>query len=151
MLYKIKKFLALSMQRKFLFIEAYYILGMTRIAILWFPFKKLTRNLTQQRTPFSLPLLRSIDEEVALDIKKAMKQASAYAPWGSSCLAQSLTAQKMLKKRAISGVIYIGVKREKNKQKDLQAHAWVQTGEYIIAGEKDSKSFAIVSVFRWEG
>lgn len=151
MLHKIKKFLDLSMQRKFLFIEAYYTLGMTRIAILWFPFKKLTRNLTQQRTPFSLPLLRSIDEEVALDIKKAIKQASAYTLWESSCLVQSLTAQKMLKKRAISGVIYIGVKRDKSEQKELQAHAWVQIGKYVITGEKEDKLFAIVSVFSWEG
>ena len=151
MLNKIKIFLRLSTQGKVLFLEAYYTLAITRISIMWVPFKKLTRNFSHQKTPSSLPLLYPVDKVLALDIKKAIKQATSYTPWESSCLIQSLTAHKMLKKRGISGVIYIGVKRDKNEQKKIQAHAWVQTGEYVITGEKESKSFAIVSVFSWEG
>jgi len=150
MFHKIKIFLCLSMQEKGLFLEAYYTLGITRMSIIWIPFKKLTRNFLQQRNPSSLPSLKPTDKMMALYIKQAIKQAISYTPWESSCLAQSLTAQKMLKKRGISGVIYIGVTKDKYEHKKLQAHAWVQTGEYVITGEKEFKFFAIVSVFSWE-
>jgi len=76
-------------------------------------------------------------------------RASAYTPWESACLAQSLTAQKMLRKRGIPGVFYLGAMKDEESKEKMKAHAWSQCGDTIITGG-DSNEFTILSVFGWK-
>ena len=92
--------------------------------------------------------LNEVERILAISIGKAIEQAAAHTPWESACLAQSLTAQKMLKKRGIPGVFYLGVAKE-SKEK-MKAHAWSQCGESIITGAKGHETFTVVSVFGWK-
>ena len=146
MIRKYKKFTKLSAKEKNLFIEAYYTLGVMRAAILRVSFKRLTRSLKHQAKKSEFVQLDEEQIQMALSIGKAIGQAAAHTPWESACLAQSLTAQRMLKKRGIPGVFYLGVAKDEEKMK---AHAWSQCGDRIITGGKGHEEFTVLSEFGW--
>ncbi len=149
MIQKFKKFSKLSSEEKNLFIEAYYTLGMMRAAILRVSFKRLTRSLEQQAKKSELAQLDEEQMQVALSIGKAIRQAAAYTPWESACLAQSLTAQRMLKKRGIPGVFYLGAAKDEEGKEKMKAHAWSQCDNRIITGGGGHEKFTVLSVFGW--
>ncbi len=149
MIQKFKKFSKLSSEEKNLFIEAYYTLGMMRAAILRVSFKRLTRSLEHQAKKSELAQLDEEQMQVALSIGKAIRQAAAYTPWESACLAQSLTAQRMLKKRGIPGVFYLGAAKDEEGKEKMKAHAWSQCDNRIITGGGGHEKFTVLSVFGW--
>ena len=149
MIRRTKLFFALSPQERKLFLEAYIMLAFMRAAILTISFKRLTRFLHHSKDTIRPSALTGEQLHTAKCIGKAINQAMGNTPWKSACLAQALTAQRMLKKRDISGVFYLGVKKDKNAEEKMAAHAWLQCGESIITGEKGHEAFTILSVFGW--
>jgi len=145
---KIRKFTTLSTEEKKLFLEAYVMLGVMRAAILTVSFKRLTRSLEHHTQVQALETLTKTEQERAIIIGKSIMRAATYTPWESACLVQSLTAQKMLCKRGISCVFYLGVAKEEGETK-MKAHAWSQCGESIITGGKGYEEFTVLSVFGW--
>jgi len=149
MVKKIKKFTKLSAKEKNLFMEAYYTLGMMRAAILRISFKRLTRSLEHQAKKSELVQLNKEQMQMALSIGKAIEQAAVHTPWESACLAQSLTAQRMLKKRDIPGVFYLGAAKDEEGKEKMKAHSWSQCGDQIITGGGGHEKFTVLSVFGW--
>jgi len=149
MLHKIKKFNKLSSEEKKLFVEAYVTLGMMRTAILTVSFKRLTRSLEHIAKKKELPTLNEQEMKTAQQVGQAIMRASAYTPWESACLAQSLTAQKMLQKRGIPGVFYLGAMKDEESEEKMKAHAWSQCGDTIITGGGGHEAFTVLSVFGW--
>ena len=150
MIQKFKKFTKLSSEEKKLFMEAYVTLGTMRAAILSVSFKRLTRNLEHFATKKEVPSLSKEENVLAKKVGQAIARASAYTPWESACLAQSLTAQKMLEKRGISGVFYLGVAKDNEAEEKMKAHSWTECGNDIITGKSGHEAFTVVSVFGWE-
>ena len=149
MIQKFKKFTKLSLEEKKLFMEAYVTLGVMRSAILTISFKRLTRNLEHTAKKKALSTLNESEIETAKNVGQAIVRAAAYTPWKSACLAQSLTAQKMLQKRGIPGVFYLGAMKDKESKEKMKAHAWSQCGDSIITGASGHEKFTVLSVFRW--
>jgi len=147
---KIKKFTKLSVEEKKLFMEAYVMLGMMRTAILTVSFKLLTRSLEHFPTERETIALDEHQMSLAKKVGEAVTRASAYTPWESACLVQSLVAQKMLHKREIPGVFYLGVAKDEESKEKMKAHAWSQCGDAIITGGGGHEAFTILSVFRWK-
>lgn len=150
MLHKVKKFINLKTDEKKLFLEAYVMLGMMRTAILTISFKRLTRSLehvAEKKEPITLNVK---EMEIAKKVGESIMRASAYTPWESACLTQSLVAQKMLQKRGISGVFYLGVAKDEENKEKMEAHAWTQCGDAIITGAGGHEVFTVLSVFEWE-
>jgi hypothetical protein len=150
MLNKIRKFTTLSLEEKKLFLEAYVMLGVMRVAILTVSFKRLTRSLEHQAQRPDLATLTESQQEKAIKTGQAITRAVAYTPWESACLVQSLTAHKMLQKRGIPGFFYLGVMKDKESEEKMKAHAWTQCGETIITGAKGHEAYTILSVLRWK-
>jgi hypothetical protein len=150
MIGKIRKFRKLSSKERALFMEAYYMLGMVRAAILRVSFKRLTRSLAHQAKKGELEPLTEEQKQTALEIGRAIQRAAAYTPWESACLAQSLTAQKMLQKRGIPGVFYLGAAKDKGGEEMIKAHAWSQCGDQVITGGGGHEDYAVLSVFGWK-
>ena len=148
-LHKIKKFTKLSAEEKKLFLEAYVTLGIMRAAILTVSFKRLTRSLEHVAKKKELTTLTTQEMEIAQKVGEAIMRASAYTPWESACLAQSLTAQKMLQKRGIPGVFYLGAMKDDESEAKMKAHAWSQCGDTIITGGGGHEAFTVLSVFGW--
>ncbi|MDQ7047836.1 MAG: lasso peptide biosynthesis B2 protein [Sulfurovum sp.] len=150
MIKKLKKFTKLSVAEKKPFLEAYLMLGIMRVAILTISFKRLTRALEHGAKPKELAKLRENDLKMAQHIGKSIARASVYTPWESVCLVQALTAQKMLQRRGIAGVFYLGAMKDEENQGKMKAHAWSQCGDNIITGERGHESFTVLSVFGWK-
>ena len=149
MIQKFKKFTKLSSEEKKLFFEAYVTLGKMRAAILTISFKRVTRSLEHAAKKKELPELNEQELKTAKLVGQAIVRASAYTPWESACLAQSLTAQKMLQKRGIPGVFYLGAAKDEESKEKMKAHAWSQCGDVIITGGSGHKEFTVLSVFGW--
>lgn len=147
---KFKKFISLPSEEKKLFLEAYVILGIMRAAILTVSFKRLTRSLEHLPSKKEIAVLNKEDHAKAMAVGQAITRAAAYTPWESACLAQSLTAQKMLQKRGIPGVFYLGAAKDEESKEKMKAHAWTQCGETILTGGKGHETFTVLSVFGWE-
>ena len=147
MIQKFKKFTKLSSKEKKLFMEAYAILGLMRATILTVPFKRLTRSLEHVAKKKALKKLCEEDMKTAQMVGQAIMRASVYTPWESTCLAQSLVAQKMLQKRGISGVFYLGAAKDEENKSKMKAHAWSQCGDAIITGAGGHEEFTVLSVF----
>jgi hypothetical protein len=150
MLQKIKKFSKLSMEEKSLFIEAYCILGMIRMAILKIPIKQLICSLGYETVKEEPTDFSRAEEKTAFSIGKAVEQAAANTLWESTCLAQSLAAQKMLHRRKIFGIIVIGIEKSEESGQ-IKAHAWSKYGETIITGKNGYERFTILSIFGKNG
>ena len=149
MIQKFQKFTKLSAEEKKLFIEAYATLGMMRTAILTISFKRLTRSLDHEAKKKELEKLNDKEMKMAKSIGQAIMRASAYTPWESACLVQSFTAQKMLQKRGIAGVFYLGAAKDEESKEKMKAHAWSQCGDAIITGGMGHEDFTVLSVFGW--
>ncbi|WP_373033745.1 lasso peptide biosynthesis B2 protein [Sulfurovum sp.] len=149
MLNKIKKFTKLSSEEKKLFLEAYVTLGIMRAAILTVSFKRLTRSLEHLPNKEEIAALNDKENTNAIAVGKAITRAAEYTPWESACLVQSLAAQKMLQKRGIPGVFYLGAAKDKESEEKMKAHAWSQCGNTIITGDGVHEEFTVLSVFGW--
>ena len=149
MIHKLKKFTKLSSEEKKLFIEAYVTLGTMRTAILTVSFKRLTRSLEHVANRKELAKLDEKEIQTAEKVGQAIMRASAYTPWESACLAQSLTAKKMLQKRGIPGVFYLGAMKDEEEKSKMKAHAWSQCGDTIITDGGGYEGFTVLSVFGW--
>lgn len=149
MLRKFKKFIKLSSEEKKLFLEAYATLGVMRTAILTVSFKRLTRSLEHVEKKEEIIALNEREMSIAVKVGQAITRAAAYTPWESACLAQSLTAQKMLQKRGIPGVFYLGAMKDEKSKEKMKAHAWSQCGDIIITGAGGHEEFTVLSVFGW--
>jgi len=146
---KINKFTKLSSEEKKLFLEAYVTLGIMRAAILTVSFKRLTRSLEHLPNKEEITAVNDTELSIATAVAQAITRAAAYTPWGSACLAQSLTAQRMLQKRGIPGVFYLGVTKDEESKEKMKAHAWSQCGDTIITGAGGHEAFTVLSVFGW--
>lgn len=143
---KIKRFQALPWQQKKYFLQAWLWLGVKRLAILTLSFKRLSRSLQHHAEPAAFYPLDDAQIKQAQEIGRAVMTAARYTPWDSNCLAQALTAQRMLRTRHIPGMFFLGVK--KNQQK-LDAHAWLQCDDKILTGKAGHEAFTVVSTFSW--
>ena len=151
MIRKFKKFAALPPDEKRLFLEAYVTLGIMRAAILTVSFKKLTAKLEHFPSAVIPEEVSARQLDTAKKIGRIIAAAAAHTPWESACLAQSLTAQKMLQKRKIAGVFYLGVAKDEEAKEKMKAHAWSQCGEIILTGGAGHEKFTVLSVFGWSG
>ncbi len=149
MLNRIKKFTALNRDERRLFFEAFVTLGIMRFALLTLPFKHLVASLEQYKESVAAPPLTEKELNLAQNIGRAINRAANHTLWESACLVQALAAQKMLQKRNIPGVFYLGVMPGNRSQEPMQAHAWSQAGDIIVSGGQNLESFTIISAFIW--
>jgi hypothetical protein len=146
----IHSFVALSTREKRLFLEVWLRLGLFRMAIALLPFARLTRSLNAHAESDSGPLSPQ-HHDTALLIRTAIKRAANHTPWESACLVQALCAQRMLKKRNISGSLHLGVMQEGKESDSFKAHAWIQCQDLIICGAFKAGEFREISVQSWTG
>lgn len=130
---------------KWLLAQAYFLLGVTRLAILTLSFRRLARFLgpLQMETPSEI----STDElAAARRIAWAISRTSPYTPWTSNCFPQALTAKLLLRRRGIPSTLYLGAAFAADKSK-LEAHAWLRCGALYVTGGKGDEKYGVVGVF----
>jgi hypothetical protein len=83
---------------------------------------------------------RAASRERATAVRGAIRSASARLPFRPKCLAQSLAAAAMLRRRGVPYRFNIGARLEKG----FEAHAWVDAAGVVVAGEGDIESFTVL-------
>ena len=90
------------------------------------------------------------DQKRVGDIAWAIRVASRYAPFDSSCLIQVLAARALLRVAGIAGTIYIGAgQNEDGSDKGFAAHAWLRCGQTFVTGEAGHERYAVIGVVSW--
>ena len=149
LLNKTRKFAALDGEQKIIFIQAWFMLGWARAAILTVSFKRLAASLRHHRDIVTPSMLSSQQLQQASRIGRMVASAARATPWQSLCLVQVLVVQRLLAGRNIPGQFYLGVRRGSEDGTDLAAHAWLQCGDVIVNGDGGHEEYTVVSAFSW--
>jgi hypothetical protein len=137
-------FFALQGSFRRLILEAFLLLTVSRVLILFVPFKKLAGYMGKANTT-SAKSINDQGEKFAREAGRAIKKASLYTPFRSMCFEQALTAKFMFNRRKIDTTIYFGVAKEDTV--GLKAHAWTRAGHYYVTGNKGKDLFTEIATF----
>ena len=163
MLKILKKWKTKSLEQRKLFFEAFIYLLYSCLLIYIMPFKKIIifLNLISKSSELKkeisiLPEFKDelfnkndYNRQIIENIVWSVTAASKYIPLSGLCLIQALAAHKMLKKRSISGLLYLGVGKDQKDQNKLVAHAWVKYNNKTITGGANLDKYAVVSLYTW--
>lgn len=141
---RVRGFLAQPRQEKALYIEAWLVQGVMRLATLTLPLRWLAPRFgrLQAESRRDLP---AEDLPVVHQVSQAIRRAARVSPWKSKCLQQALAAGWMLRRRGLPTTLYLGVAREGTD--GLSAHAWLRCGEVVLVGGEERDRFQIVATF----
>jgi hypothetical protein len=123
-------------------LEAIVYLIAARLAITLLPYRILTRlfELPARRPEF----VGAERERVCLEIRSAIHHATRWVP-GSVCLPRAIAAQAMLRRRAITTTLYLGVGTPSGAGHG--SHAWLKDGELGVAGVQASRGYTPVASY----
>ena len=79
------------------------------------------------------------------EFRRVLRVCEHRLPW-ANCYTMALTARLMLKRRNLAPLLFIGIRRDAQRQ--LAAHAWVTIGDSIVVGDGDLTAFAIHGRYR---
>jgi hypothetical protein len=145
---RLRKFLDRPWADRACFLEAVFWLGLARLAILVLPFRRLApwlgRHMAQSPEEAGAAPPELLDR-----LSWAVAAASRHAPWECKCLAQAIAGKAMLRRRGAASTLYLGLAKDRETQ--LQAHAWLRCGERILTGQRGMAGFTVISTFAEDG
>lgn len=145
LLKKLHTFLRLPWTEKSMVFEALLWLGLMRLAVLTLPFIRVSALLGQAGASSSATPLPGHTAQAAIRVAHAIRRIQPFTPWDSNCLAQALTARRMLVRRGIPCTTYLGAAIE--GQKGIIAHAWLRCGPWILTGGQGHERYKVVATF----
>lgn len=147
LLRKMRNFLRLPRFVQLWFLPAWLLLGLCRLAILTFPFRRLASSLgMHSQASVWLPVLNQREEARAFRLSRVVHLASRYTPWDSNCFPQALAARLLLGLYGVPYALFFGLARDPNAS-GMQAHAWVAAGRVRVTGGNSFDRFTVVGCF----
>lgn len=119
-------------------------LAAARLAVLLVPFRHLSRRLGAHMSESSTDL-EPARIATLKRVRWAIGAVGRRVPWRCQCLEQALAAKMLLRVRGCSNTLYLGVARNGGAQVD--AHAWLRSGAFLVVGGEGHERFAVVSTF----
>lgn len=130
-----RRYRALSPADRLLLREALTLLTLVRCGLVILPFKTVRHLLQESSTQ------RGVERNVPARVAWAMGALSRRAPGPTTCLAQALVADALLRRRGERSALRIGVKkRGAAATSRLDAHAWVECDDLVVVGRLDDLS-----------
>lgn len=114
------KWIILPKEERWLFLKAFFLTGLVRAVILFFPIKWIVPYLGEQGVE-SPEELGSDQREIGLRLGRVILKASSHTPWESKCLVQAITGKILLQRAGVRNTLYLGVKKAVSGE--LTAHA----------------------------
>lgn len=108
-------------------VQAWCLLSGIRMLLPVFGLKRVRRALRADARPAAAGM--PLDETTAL---RALRTASRYCPFGTTCLTRAIAGQVMLRRAGVDARLCVGVMR--SAQHGFQAHAWIEKGSTVIIG-----------------
>lgn len=144
---KARSFLRQSFIFQLWFIPVWILLGLGRLAILTFSFKRLAPALGLHAGNLVwLPFLSKKQEWLANELARAIQMAARYTPWTSNCFPQAIAARVLLGCHGLPYVLFFGVTHDAEMDY-LKAHAWVVAGRVRVSGGYSFNQFTVVGSF----
>jgi len=137
----IARFLALDGGRRRLALEAAGSLMRAWFRVRCGPFRGYAGAPVEQRTG---PGRDHADD--AAGVSWAIAAVSARLPWTSTCLMQAIAGQSMLRRRGIPATVRLGLARDEGTGR-LLAHAWLVSGDAVLAGGDPDRRYALFGDF----
>ena len=105
-------------------------------------------RLVEADEPETAPL-SNIWRDQASEIGRVVASVAARLPFRAACLQQAIAVRRMLRRRDISAMVYLGIARDRGEraQASQAAHAWVTVGTRVVSGDGVIEKFAIVARF----
>ena len=144
LLLRLCRFLRRPWRDQWLFIQAYLLLGLARLAINVLPFPRLGGHLGTPRveSPAEVPLPHLVE---ARRVARVVRSASRYTPWKSNCFPQAIAAKVLLRQLGIQSTLYLGAAFK--ARTEMEAHAWLRCGSLYVTGGKGDQNFGTVGIF----
>ncbi|MFT7381014.1 MAG: hypothetical protein ACI9Z3_000894 [Roseivirga sp.] len=133
---------------KLLLIEILILLGMARLSVLLFPFKRIANWMGKSNYETTTAMDEGLHAGL-VRLSSGIEAVSKYTFWKSNCFAQVLCAHWILKRKNIPHTIYFGLLKEDTIQ--MKAHAWLRAGNKIVTGRKGHKDYTVVGKFGFDG
>jgi hypothetical protein len=89
--------------------------------------------------------LKATDLIKITSVNKSIKRLKRILPWRVKCFEEAIAAKKVLEKYKIKSTLYLGV--DKNENKQLIAHAWLNNGDFNITGGNVATKFKVVGFY----
>ena len=133
---------------------AFILLGLARLAVLVFPFRWIVPALGP-KTELAAPVPAATDRQTAMaaDVGRAVRSAARFTPWESVCLPQAMAAVTLLRTTGVPYLMCLGLRRSTSGQPDkqLDAHAWVLSGDVFVTGGDSDPDYVRVGCFLGQG
>jgi len=124
-----------------LFVEAWIMLALARIVLIFVPFRKLISFIKSKSTCGASVLEGTACLE---QISVAIIRSSRRFPWRAKCFEQALAAKMMLGRRNLQATISFGVTKNCDK---FTAHAWVDCYGIRITGGENTTEYTLLATF----
>ena len=142
---KLQTFWELPFRDKLFFLHAVLLLSVSKIVVLTIPFKKVAPHLGKVNGETNNEL-DNIQLQKPNRIKLFINMAAGNVPFQSVCLDQAMAGMLLLRRFRIPSHLCLGVKRNE-KEKKLDAHAWIECGGRILIGGQRSLQYNKVAHF----
>jgi hypothetical protein len=87
----------------------------------------------------------------AAEIGHLVEVVGACLPFRALCLEQAIAVRRMLTRRGIPAMVYLGIARDRADRAQAElgraAHAWVEVGSRVVSGEGVLEKYAVVARF----
>ncbi|MBX2998016.1 MAG: lasso peptide biosynthesis B2 protein [Caldilineaceae bacterium] len=148
---RLRKLIALSWADRWLLAQVFVMLGLARLTLRVVPFRRLAQHLGtlhNETSTESPPDHLAQARRIALSIARV----SPHTPWESNCFPQALTAKFWLRRRGIPTTLYLGVALNKtgadgSTRTDMEAHAWLRCGPFLVTGGRGHERFTVTAIF----
>jgi hypothetical protein len=137
-----------------LFVEAFAVLALARLAVWLVPFRRLVALLGAPLAPLAAgEPLPPAQRETAREIAWALRAAVRRLPLDAACLAQAIAGRFLLRKRGIAPTVHLGLAQglEGVALGDISltvAHAWLEAGGIRVSGYPLDPALIEVAAFR---
>lgn len=127
-----------------LLLETALCLAAARLALAALPFRWVIRGLRlrQGEAPGERDASTLAQEQ---RVAWALERIRRRAPWTGRCLARALAGSYMLRRRGVACTLHLGVAKNGNTQ--IEAHAWLRSGDFVVAGGEDLGRFTLLATF----
>jgi hypothetical protein len=138
------KFMRRPLADKWLFLQAFWLLGIARVLINFIPFRRLANRMGQAMAA-TAPKPAPQELEQVRRVAWAVRNAAHITPWNSNCFPQALAAKFLLRRWGIASTLYLGAAFA--DKESLKAHAWLRCGPKFVTGRSGHRQYKVVATF----
>jgi hypothetical protein len=123
--------------------ESVLLLVAAGLALQAVPFRVVAPLLGRRCSRFPI-CTSSVDLATTHHVRRTLNRVARHLPWRPRCFSRAIAAKLILRRRGISSVLCLGIRRCGDK---IEAHAWVLAGAVVVTGRDSLEEFTPIAWF----